>query len=215
MTEGFSPLERASANERRRRQYAKEAPKYDKESEFVERWLIGTVHRGWVCSRATGNTLEVAIGTGLNLPRYPPNIRLTGIDLTREMLALARKRANDLGMSVRLCEGDAQALPFADGTFDTVVCTYAMCSVPDERRTVLEMWRVLRPGGRLILVDHVRSSVPPIYWIQRLMELAPTRNEDELTRRPIKHVLAAGFTIEDSDRSRAGIIERLVARRPA
>jgi ubiquinone/menaquinone biosynthesis C-methylase UbiE len=213
MTEGLSPLERASANERRRRQYAKEAPKYDRESALVERWLFGKGHRGWVCSRATGATLEVAIGTGLNLPSYPPGVRLTGIDLTSEMLALARERAADLGMAVTLCEGDAQALPFPDGTFDTVVCTYAMCSVPDERQTVLEMKRVLRVGGRLILVDHVRSSVAPIYWVQRLMELA-RRNEDGLTRRPIRHVLAAGFTIEATDRLRAGIIERLVARKP-
>lgn len=117
-------------------------------------------------------------------------------------------------MPVSLCEGDAQALPFPDGAFDTVVSTYAMCSVPDERRTVLEMKRVLRPGGRLILVDHVRSSVTPIYWVQRLMELAPSRHDNELTRRPIRHVLAADFTIEATDRSRAGIIERLVARKP-
>ena len=214
MTGGSSPLERASANERRRRQYAREAPKYDKETDVVERWLFGREHRGWVCSRATGDTLEVAIGTGLNLPSYPPGVRLTGIDLTSEMLAIARERAAGLGIPVRLCEGDAQALPFPDGTFDTVVCTYAMCSVPDERQTVLEMKRVLKPGGLLILVDHVRSSVAPIYWVQRLMELAPTRNKDELTRRPISHVLAAGFAIESTDRLRAGIIERLSARKP-
>ena len=101
-------------------------------------------------------------------------------------------------MPVTLCEGDAQALPFPDGTFDTVLCTYSMCSVPDEGRTVLEMKRVLKPGGRLILVDHVRSSVAPIYWIQRLMELAPSRGERELTRRPITHVRAAGFLIEET-----------------
>jgi hypothetical protein len=71
-----------------------------------------------------------------------------------------------------------------------------------------------RTGGRLILVDHVRSSVAPIYWIQRLMELAPSRGERELTRRPITHVRAAGFLVEENDRSRAGIIERLVAQKP-
>jgi ubiquinone/menaquinone biosynthesis C-methylase UbiE len=203
-----------SANERRRRRYAKEAPTYDRGSDLTERWLLGTEHRAWACSRASGETLEVAIGTGLNLPHYPAGVRLTGVDLTREMLAGARRRAAEIGAAVALAEGDAQALPFADGSFDTVVCTYAMCSVPDERETVLEMRRVLRPGGRLILVDHIRSSVKPLFWLQRAMELAPTRMDDELTRRPREHVEAAGFTIEASDRLRAGVVERLVARKP-
>jgi ubiquinone/menaquinone biosynthesis C-methylase UbiE len=214
MTEGLSPTERAMANERQRTQYAKEAPTYDEESESTERWFFGSEHRGWACTRANGDTLEVAIGTGLNLAKYPPDVRLTGIEITPEMLALARIRAADLDMPVTLCEGDAQVLPFPDSTFDTVLCTYSMCSVPDEGRAVLEMRRVLKPGGRLILVDHVRSSVAPIYWIQRLLERAPSRGERELTRRPMKHVLATGFLIEESDRSRAGMIERLVARKP-
>ena len=214
MNEGPSPSERTSANERRRRQYAGEAPRYDREAERIERWLFGPEHRLWACSRATGDTLEVAIGTGLNLADYPPEVRLTGLDLTPEMLARAHARAGDLGRRIMLCEGDALALPFGDETFDTVVSTYAMCSVPDERRAIEEMKRVLRAGGRLILVDHVRSTVRVVEWIQRLMELAPSRGDDELTRRPMTHVVAAGFRIEESGRFRAGIIERLAARRP-
>jgi len=206
------PADRSSANARRRRRYAEEASTYDRGSDVTERWLLGTEHRAWACSRATGDTLEVAIGTGLNLPHYPAGVRLTGLDLTSEMLAGARSRAAELARPTAFAEGDAQALPFHDGSFDTVVCTYAMCSVPDERATVLEMKRVLRPGGRLILVDHIRSSVAPLYWLQRLLELAPTRMDDELTRRPREHVEAAGFRIEESDRMRAGIVERLVAR---
>ena len=206
--------DRDDANRRRRRQYAEEASTYDRDADRGEKWLLGTDHRPWACSRAVGRTLEVAIGTGLNLPHYPRGVHVTGVDLTPEMLALARRRSADLGVSVTLTEGDAQALPFADAAFETVLCTYAMCSVPDERATVLEMRRVLTPGGRLILVDHIRSSVLPLYWLQRLMELAPSRNRDELTRRPREHVEAAGFTIEQSDRLRAGVLERLVARKP-
>ena len=214
MGEELSSAERSSANDRQRRQYARQAPKYDKESDSAERWLYGRKHRAWACSWATGVTLEVAIGTGLNLANYPPSVRLTGIDLTAEMLVLPRDRAAALGMPVTLCEADAQELPFPDGMFDTVLSTYSMCSIPDEGRAILEMKRVLKNGGRLILVDHVRSSVAPIYWIQRLMEHASSRGERELTRRPMKHVLAAGLLIEESDRSRAGMIERLVARKP-
>ena len=123
MTEGRSPSDRSTANERQRMKYAKQASSYDKESDFDERWLYGTEHRTWACSGTTGTTLEVAIGTGLNLPLYPPEVRLVGLDLTPEMLALARSRAADLAMPVTLCEGDAQALPFCDGTFDTVLST--------------------------------------------------------------------------------------------
>ena len=214
MTNGLSPEERARGNEHQRRQYAKEAASYDRSSDRCERWLFGAGHRRWACSRATGRTLELAIGTGLNLPEYPDDAAVTGIDLTPEMLEQARRRAADLGRRVELCEGDAQALPFPDGAFDTVLATYAMCSVPDLPRTIAEAKRVLRSGGRLILVDHVRSSVAPLFWLQRLMELAPSRTQDELTRRPIEQVRAAGFTIEGSDRVRAGVVERLVARRP-
>jgi ubiquinone/menaquinone biosynthesis C-methylase UbiE len=117
-------------------------------------------------------------------------------------------------MPVTLCESDAQAPPFCDGTFDTVLSTYSLCTVPDERQAVLEMKRVLKPGGRLILVDHVRSSVTLFYWVQRLLELTPSRGERELTRRPITHVRDAGFVIDETDRLRAGMIERLVARKP-
>jgi pimeloyl-ACP methyl ester carboxylesterase len=161
-----TPAERTRAIDVKRRVYAKEAPKYDREADFTERWLLGTEHRGWACSKATGDTLEVAIGTGLNLPHYPPDVRLTGVDLSPEMLALAVTRAQEMGRTIGLTEGDAEDLPFADRSFDTVVCTYAMCSVRDDARAISEMHRVLRTGGRLILVDHIRSSVPPIFWLQ-------------------------------------------------
>ena len=210
-----SRAERARANEVKRRVYAKEAPKYDENVDFIERWLFGTEHRGWVCSRATGDTLEVAIGTGLNLPHYPANVRLTGLDLTPDMLHGAKTKAEKSGRSIRLVEGDAQDLPFADHSFDSVVCTYALCSVPDDARAISEMDRVLKPGGRLILVDHIRSSVAPIFWLQWLYEFIPRRTKGEYsTRRPAIHVMRTDLQIRSRDRLRAGIIERLVALKP-
>jgi ubiquinone/menaquinone biosynthesis C-methylase UbiE len=207
-----TPEERARAIDRKRRLYAKEARTYDREADFSERWFFGTEHRGWACSKATGDTLEVAIGTGLNLPHVPRNVRLTAVDLSPDMIALAVTRARDMGRTIRLTEGDAEHLPFADGSFDTVLCTYALCSVRDDARAISEMHRVLRPGGRLILVDHIRSSVPPIFWLQWMYEFIPRRTKGEyLTRRPSAHVMAGGFRIQARDRLRAGIIERLVA----
>ena len=211
----MSPPAKASSNDAKRRHYAREAQRYDMEMDFWERRLLGSGHRSWACSRAVGDTLEVAIGTGLNLPYYPPDVRLTGIDLTPEMLAKAEIRARSIGRDIDLREADAHDLPFTEASFDTVVCTYAMCSVRDEVRVITEMKRVLRPGGRLILVDHIRSSVKPLYWLQRIYEFVPSRTKGEyMTRRSALHVTAAGFHIEDSDRLRAGVIERLLARKP-
>ena len=213
MGERLTREERERGNEFQRDAYRTEAPRYDRSMGIAERWLFGSEHRAWACSQATGATLEVAIGTGLNLPEYPPDATLTGIDLSSEMLELARQRAADLGRLVELRQGDAQELPFPDVTFDRVVCTYSLCSVPDEVRAIAEMDRVLRPGGLLILVDHIRSSVPPVLWIQRLLELSPKRTERELTRRPLLDVRAAGLEVLRSDRSRLGMVERLVARK--
>jgi ubiquinone/menaquinone biosynthesis C-methylase UbiE len=213
MTERPTSLtERADTNQLRRRKYAREAPKYDTQMDFFERWVLGTEHRGWACSYAVRDTLEVAIGTGLNLPHYPPDVRLTGVDLSPDMLTVAETSAKRIGCAIELIEGDAQALPFADCSFDTVLCTYALCSVPDEARAISEMKRVLKHGGRLILVDHVRSTIKPIFWLQRLYDLIPLLAKGEyMTRRPAVHVMAANLDIDARDRLRAGIVERLVA----
>jgi ubiquinone/menaquinone biosynthesis C-methylase UbiE len=210
-----SAEERAKANDLRRRAYARSARRYDKQIGFCERRVLGTDHRPWACSRAIGRTLEVAVGTGLNLPHYPDGVEIVGLDLSPEMLALAVDRANDLGRSVDFKEGDAQELPFPDGTFDTVVCTFSLCGIPDVERTIAEMKRVLRQGGRLILVDHIASSVKPIYWLQRFIEFFSKRTEGEYqTRRPMIQVKEAGFVVQDHERLRAGVMERLVALNP-
>lgn len=207
-----SQAKRAGQIERKLRSYAKDAPTYDREMDFFEKRIIGAEHRGWACSQAVGVTLEVAIGTGLNLPHYPDDLTLTGVDLSPDMLALAQARAERLDRAVELLEADAQDLPFPNDSFDTVVCTYALCSVPDDFLAIGEMGRVLRPDGHLILVDHVRSTVPPIYWMQWLYEFVPRRTKGEfMTRRPAQHLKKHEFQIVAHDRLRAGVVERLVA----
>jgi ubiquinone/menaquinone biosynthesis C-methylase UbiE len=106
-------------------------------------------------------------------------------------------------------------LPFEDDSFDTVVCTYSLCNIPDPRQAVTEMRRVLHPQGRLVLVDHIRSSVRPIYWLQKLLEVATVRIDgDRITRRRADIVEQLGFKIIERDRFRWGIVERLVAVKP-
>jgi Methyltransferase domain len=143
--------------ERIRRIWEKQAPRYDRSVALWEKILFGD-GRWWVCSQIHGEVLEVAIGTGLNLAFYPDGVRLTGVDLSPAMLGIARQRARELGMEVDLREGDAQGLSFPDESFDTVVCTLSLCGIPDDRKAVAEMKRVLRPGGRLLLLDHVRAA---------------------------------------------------------
>jgi ubiquinone/menaquinone biosynthesis C-methylase UbiE len=201
--------------QRLRRYWDKHARTYDKQMAFWERRLFGD-GRQWVCAQATGDVLEVAIGTGRNLPHYPQGIRLTGVDFSPAMLQLARRQADRLGRTVDLRLGDAQALQLPDASFDTVVCTLSLCAIPDERRAVAEMRRVLRPGGRLLLLDHVAGTSRRVRAVQWLLEqVTRPLNEEHLLRRPLLQVQAEGFQIERAERFKLGIVERLAARKPA
>jgi ubiquinone/menaquinone biosynthesis C-methylase UbiE len=181
---------------------------------FWDRHLFGD-SRPWVCGRAAGEVLEVAVGTGRNLPFYPEGTRLTGVDWSPAMLAIARGRAADLGREADLRQGDAQALDFPDASFDTVLCALGLCAIPDDRRAVTEMARVLRPGGRLLLVDHVAASASALRAVQWLYEriTIPLAGE-HFRRRPLAYVRELGFDVEEAERFRFGIVERVCARKP-
>ena len=158
--------------------------------------------------------MEVAVGTGLNLLHYPSDIRLTGVEWSPRMLRVAQRRAEGLGREVDFRIGDAQRLPFPCAQFDTVVCTFGLCCIPDDRRALAEMVRVLRPDGLLLLADHVRSTVWPVLLLQAAMEaVSVPRHGEHYRRRPLPQVEALGLTIERHDRFRWGLIERLAARR--
>jgi ubiquinone/menaquinone biosynthesis C-methylase UbiE len=194
--------------------YRRYAPRYDQQVAWYDRVLLGD-GRAWAGAQSRGAVLEVAIGTGRNLLYYPRDRRLTGIDLTLAMLTLARDRARDLGMAAALLVADAQALPFAAASFDSVVCTLGLNAIPDDRAAVAEMYRVLRPGGRLVLVGHVASPYRPVRAIQRWIErwLLPVAGNHQ-TRQPRPLLRAAGFVVDRDERSRAGVIQRLVATKP-
>jgi ubiquinone/menaquinone biosynthesis C-methylase UbiE len=202
--------------ERIRSFYEKSAGRYDKQMRFWDRVLDFDGGRRWVCAQATGDVLEIGMGTGLNLPYYRDDVRLTGIEFSPTMLELARERAKELGRNPDLRLGDAQALEFPDGSFDTVVCTLALCTIPDDRRAVAEARRVLRPRGRLLLLEHVRSPLLPIRAGQRLLEPLTLRFEaDHLLRDPAGYLAEAGFEIETLERLKWGIVERVAARKQA
>jgi ubiquinone/menaquinone biosynthesis C-methylase UbiE len=201
--------------ERTRRYYDRDATKYDARIGFFERVLFGG-GREWVCSQTEGDVLEIALGTGRNLPHYSNEVHLTGVELSPAMLELARKRAAELGREADLRVGDAQALEFPSERFDTVVCTLSLCTIPDDRSAVAEAKRVLRPGGRFLLLEHVRSPLLPVRAGQRVLDPLLVRFQcDHLLREPLEHLRAEGFEIERLERLKLGIVERVAARKPA
>ncbi len=196
------------------RYWDKQSAGYDKTMAAMDRRFFGESRR-WACEQAEGDVLEVAVGTGLNLPHYPDGVRAPGVDLSAGMLALARRRATGLAHPVTLRQADAHALPFPDASFGTVVCTLGLCAIPDHEKAIDEMVRVLRPGGVLILVDHVESANPLVRVVQRVMDLVSVPLAGEhFRRRPAPLVAGRGLDIERSDRFKLGIVERLVARKP-
>lgn len=191
------------------------APRYDQSMDWPDRALFGG-GREWACAQAAGDVLEVAVGTGRNLPFYGPKVSsLTGIDLSPAMLEIARERARELGKDADLRAGNAEALDFGDATFDTVVCTLSLCNIPDDRAAIAEMYRVLKPGGRLVLFDHVASQHWWVRMPQKLVEQVTLRTlGDYMTRRPLPLVQAQGFVVSHSQRFKLGWVERLVAVKP-
>ncbi|HYZ36386.1 MAG TPA: class I SAM-dependent methyltransferase [Pseudonocardiaceae bacterium] len=200
--------------QRWQRYWNRHAHTYDREMAVLDRVLFRDTRR-WICAQATGQVLEVAIGTGLNIGLYPPGIALTGVDLSPGMLAIARHRAHELGRTVELQCGDAEALAFPDASFDTVVCTFSLCAIPDHQQALTEMVRVLRPGGLLLLADHVAAAHPALRAVQGIAELVSVPlGGEHFRRRPIELVRSAGLGIEHHDRFAAGVVERLSARVP-
>lgn len=127
-------------------------------------------HRRELLSGASGEVLEVGFGTGLNLPHYPTHVRrITTVDPNPGMHCKAEKRIEQTGFEVdqRLVSGEE--LPFPSDTFDTVVTTFTVCSIRDVNRAMAETYRVLKPGGRLLFLEHGLSPEPGVQkWQRRL-----------------------------------------------
>jgi ubiquinone/menaquinone biosynthesis C-methylase UbiE len=204
----------ATETERVRKIQNKEAPRYDRQISFFERILFGG-GREWVCSRAEGEVLELAAGTLRNLPHYPPGVMLTAVELSPEMAAVGRKRAEELGRSVDLRVGDVQKLDLPSESFDTVTCTLGFCTIPDTTAAAREAFRALRPGGQLLMLEHVRSPARAVRGVEHMLEPLFVRfMADHLTREPLDYLPGAGFEIDEVQRSKWGIVERLRAHKP-
>ena len=124
------------------------------------------VYRDRVVPAATGRVLEVGIGSGLNLPRYSPNVQqVIGLEPSPKLLGMARQ-AGHRSFPVGLVEGSAEEIPLEKASVDTVMTTWTLCTIPNASRALCEMRRVLKPGGRLLFVEHGRASDPNVVWWQ-------------------------------------------------
>lgn len=196
-----------------RKRYDRIAPFYDIFESPMEFFSFARWRRELIGS-ATGRVLEVGIGTGKNLPYYPGGVDLTGIDISPKMLERAKRRASKLGIAVTLAVMDIESQNFPDDTFDYVVSTCVFCSVPDPVRGLAEVARVLKPTGKALFLEHVRSENP---FLGRLMDIAnPLFNRligPNINRRTVSNIKTAGFVILSLENAGSTIVKKIEARR--
>lgn len=193
-----------------RRIYDRAAAGYD--ASGVGRWFDRL--RARLLAQAGGDVLELGVGSGATLPFYRDGVRaLTAIDVSPRMLERARGRAAGLAFPVTFLEADFQTLPFPAASFDTVVSSLALCGIPDPPRLYAEMLRVLRPGGALLAVEHVRPGFAPLGLA---FDLVTPFTERAIgcawNRRTPEQLRAAGFDVSVRERRLLGVVVTLVAR---
>jgi ubiquinone/menaquinone biosynthesis C-methylase UbiE len=159
-----------------------------------------------------GRVLEIGVGTGLSFAYYQVVDELVGVDPSEPMLRRARRRAAELARDVTLVEAFAETLPFEDKSFDTVVSLAVLCTVDDPSRVLQEIRRVLRPGGRLVFLEHVRSSEPGLaQWQDRLERpWGWIAGGCHPNRRTLEAIEGAGFAVVELEREDLPDIPRLV-----
>lgn len=195
--------------------------RYDRNARFYDRMERGNERRStpWraaLWGRVIGpRVLEVGVGTGMNLAYYPKDLAITAIDLAPRMLERARERARRAGLRVDLREADVQTLPFPDASFDTVIGTFVFCSVPDPVLGLRELRRVLRPGGQLLLLEHVLSVRPRLRPLMRALNPLVVRLTGANIDRPtVEHVRRAGFASIHAEDRWLDIVKGIAARAP-
>jgi len=162
-----------------------------------------------------GNILEVGVGTGANLPFYPHDISLTGIDFSPGMLKHARKKSNTLTLpyQLNLIEMDAQKMDFPDNTFDYVVASCVYCSVPDPVKGLKEMGRVCKPDGKIILLEHMRSEKEVVGKVMDLLNpIAVSMWGANINRKTLNNIKQAGLLIDQIEDLFYSIVRKLVVK---
>jgi ubiquinone/menaquinone biosynthesis C-methylase UbiE len=192
--------------------------KYDRFARWYD-WVEGVPDllgvrrlRRSLLERASGRVLEVAVGTGKNFAHYPSGCRITAPDISSEMLKVARERAVKLSMDVSFLVADAEALPFPDNSFDTVVSSLSTCTFPDPVAALKEMARVCRAEARVLLLEHGRSDRE---WLARWQDRHADKFAEPVgchwNRKPLELTTEAGLKVVKSRRSFFGVFHQIEA----
>jgi ubiquinone/menaquinone biosynthesis C-methylase UbiE len=194
--------------------YDRISPVYDLLESLAERSKFSRWRRLLFQQVKGSNILEVGVGTGKNFPYYPPGREVTAIDLSEGMLSRARKKlASYPSARINLKTMDVQKLDLEAGSFDTAVATFVFCSVPNPVLGLREVRRVLKPEGKLLLLEHVLSERPVLRFLMKLMSPIMVRiTGANINRSTVRNIQKAGFRIEEEKNLWLDIVKLIVAR---
>jgi len=195
-----------------KRRYNRIAPYFDSLEGFLE-GLFFSQWRQTLWDKVKGeHVLEVGAGTGKNFPYYPPGTRITALDFSEEMLKRARKKRSHEDIDVELVLMDIESLCYADNSFDTVIATFVFCSVPQPITGLQELYRVCKPGGQVLLLEHVLSSKPLMAKMMNFINpLIASAFGANINRQTLKNVQSCSFEKVILDPSSSDMVKMIQA----
>ncbi|MBU3915002.1 class I SAM-dependent methyltransferase [bacterium] len=192
--------------------YNRASKHYDLFETPMEKLLFSKLRKS-VLPSVVGNVLEVGVGTGKNLPYYSDKVNLIGVDFSSGMLEKAQQQLATLTLSdVELLEMDAQDLKFDENSFDTTISTFVFCTVPDPLRGLKNVYRVLKPGGKAIFIEHMKTDYWPVNLFLKLMNFFSIRMlGTSMIRETEKNIIEAGFKVNSVVRHIFGVVRVITA----
>jgi ubiquinone/menaquinone biosynthesis C-methylase UbiE len=198
------------------RLYDRDAEAYHRamQSRFME-WMLGGRRRK-VGEMVRGRVLDVGFGTGLSVAEYPADVQVVGIDLSAGMLDIGRRFARDTGHHAEVEVMNAEQLAFGDRVFDSVAFNLCLCTIPDPEAAIRAALRVVKPGGPMVFLEHVRSHLLPVALVQEAINpVMVAWQADHFNRRTAETVRRCGVEVLSVDRWWLGVFNLIVGRAPS